>query len=98
LLIPLTCTFGTLGFDGLPRFFLLASPFVDISCIVSFDTATLLVDGVASPVFGGRPRPRFGVSKLILAFVGPVDFGGRPRPFFALALADDDGLLSPSSK
>jgi hypothetical protein len=101
LLIPLICSFGVLIFDGLPRFFLLSSPFVDATSFCIFGaTTTFLIDGVVSPVFGGRPRARFGVSELLLiTFVEPADFGGRPRPFFAPVFFDDDnGLFSPSSK
>jgi hypothetical protein len=101
LLIPLICSFGVLIFDGLPRFFLLSSPFVDGTSFCIFGaTTTFLVDGVVSPVFGGRPRARFGVLELLLlTFVEPADFGGRPRPFFAPVFFDDDNrLFSPSSK
>jgi hypothetical protein len=98
LLIPLVCSFGVLLFDGLPRFFLLASPFIDASIFCFFATTAFFVIGVDLPVFGGRPRARFGVSELLIPFVEPADFGGRPRPFFPLALVDDDGLFSPSSK
>jgi hypothetical protein len=98
LLIPLICSFGVLVFDGLPRFFLLASPFVDAPSFFVFGTTSFLVNGVVTPAFGGRPRARFVISAvLVLAFVEPADFGGRPRPFFPPTFADD-GLFSPSSK
>ncbi len=103
LLIPLICSFGVLIFDGLPRFFLLASPFVDTSSFFVLATTTVFGVGVGvdSPAFAGRPRARFGVSDLIgVAFVEPADFGGRPRPFFPPAFVDDDddGLFPFSSK
>lgn len=98
MLIPLICSFGALIFDGLPRFFLLASPLVDTSSLFSFATTTTFFAGdVVSLVFEGRPRPFFGLADLILAFVEPADLGGRPRPFLALVFVDDR-LFSPSSK
>lgn len=100
MLIPLTFSFGTLPFDGRPRFFWLASPFVATTTFFGFGATTFFV-GDVSPVFAGRPRARFGASDLLLlAFVEPTDFGGRPRPFFAPELPDDDddGVFSPSSK
>jgi hypothetical protein len=106
LLIPLICSFGVLLFDGRPRFFLLASSLVDTSTsFFAWTTTTFFGIGVDSPVLAGRPRARFGVSKLIgfdfiepADFVEPADFGGRPRPFFPPALVDDDGLFPFSSK
>ena len=95
LLIPLVCSVDPLSFAGLPRLFLLSSPFVDGSSCFFGGTTTALVAGTDSPVFDGRPRARFGASESTTFFVEPADFGGRPRPFFPLTVAD---LFSPSSK
>ena len=74
--MPLICSFAVLVFDGLPRFFIFPSPFVVDSSFFFFGVATFFVgDGVA-PVFGGRPRARFGVSEAAtLPFDAPEDFG-----------------------
>jgi hypothetical protein len=68
LLITLLCSLGVPVFDGLPRRFLSASPFVAASsfCLVGTATttvATFLTSGAVSPVFAGRPRARFGASE-----------------------------------